>query len=73
MNHTEYDRSNPAFRCSGVNLVENSLWGINSLLDAKDWSFIPGTHIQNMANVLVSYTLDKAARTGQITDKIIGK
>ena len=73
MNHSEYDRSNPAFGCSGVNLVENCLWGINSLLDAKEWTCIPGTHIQNTANVPASYTLEKAARTGQIIDKIIGK
>lgn len=73
MNHSEYDRSNPAFGRSGVNLVQNCLWGINSLLDAKDWSCIPGTHIHNTANVPALYTLEKAARTGQITVKIIGK
>lgn len=73
MNHSEYDRSNPGFGCSGVNLVQNCLWGINSLLDAKDWSCIPGTHIQNTVNVPAPYALEKAARTGQITVKIIGK
>lgn len=35
--------------------------------------FRTGTHIQNTAHAPTSYTLEKAARNGQIRDKIIGK
>lgn len=72
MNHSEYDGSNPAFCRSGVNPIENCLWGVNSLPDTKDQCAIPSTHIQDTAIFffLASYTLEKAATRSQI---IIGK
>lgn len=58
MNH-QYDRSDPAFSCSWVNLTENCLQEINWLLDAKDWRCTLGTHPLNTAKVPASYTIEK--------------